>query len=87
MAAEVRRVSRPTDSESPTSRPSKTKRSPAPRFHAASKAIRNGLREAYYLFLAAFRDAAELLKAGDRSARFPVGSFPPGLPFVRALPP
>jgi hypothetical protein len=54
---------------------------------AASKAIRNGLREAYGLFLAAFRDAADLLKAGDRSARFPIGSFPPGLPFVRALPP
>jgi hypothetical protein len=41
----------------------------------------------YGLFLAAFRDAAEQLKAGDRSARFPTGSFPPGLPFVRALPP
>ena len=52
-----------------------------------SKAIRDGLREAYGLFLAAFRDAAELLKAGDRLAKFPVGSFPPGLPFVRALPP
>jgi hypothetical protein len=69
----------------PHTRPNKTKKSPAPRFHAASKAIRNGLREAYGLFLAAFRDAAELLKAGDRSARFPVGSFPPGLPFVRGL--
>jgi hypothetical protein len=33
------------------------------------------LREAYHLFLAAFRDAAELFKQGDRSARFPVGSF------------
>jgi hypothetical protein len=53
----------------------------------ASKAIRDGLREAYGLFLAAFRDAAEQLKAGDRSAKFPLGSFPPGLPFVRALPP
>jgi hypothetical protein len=46
----------------------------------------NGLREAYGLFLTAFRDAAELLKAGDRMASFPKGSFPPGLPFVRALP-
>lgn len=71
----------------PHNRPNRTKKSPAPRFHAASKAIRDGLREAYGLFLAAFRDAAELLKQGDRSARFPVGSFPPGLPFVRALPP
>ncbi len=72
--------------QSPHTRPNRTKKSPAPRFHAASKAIREGLREAYGLFLAAFRDAADLLKAGDRSARFPLGSFPPGLPFVRALP-
>ena len=54
----------------PHTQPNKTKKSPAPRFHAATKAIRDGLREAYGLFLAAFRDAAELLKAGDRSARF-----------------
>jgi hypothetical protein len=73
--------------QNPHTRPNKTKKSPAPRFHAASKAIRNGLWEAYHFFLAAFRDAAELLKQGDRSARFPIGSFPPGLPFVRALPP
>jgi hypothetical protein len=73
--------------QNPHTRPNKTKKSPAPRFHAASKAIRDGLREAYGLFLAAFRDAAELLKQGDRSARFPMGSFPSGLPFVRALPP
>lgn len=49
--------------------------------------MRDGLREAYSIFLAVFRDAAELLKQGNRSARFPIGSFPPGLPFVRALPP
>jgi REP element-mobilizing transposase RayT len=73
--------------QNPHTQPNKTKKSPAPRFHAASKAVRNGLREMYGLFLAAFRDAAELLKAGDRMARFPLGSFPPGLPFVRALPP
>jgi DNA-binding NtrC family response regulator len=29
-----------------------------------------------------FCSAAEKLKQGDREARFPVGSFPPGLPFV-----
>ena len=27
---------------------------------------------------------AEKLRAGDRTARFPTGSFPPHLPFVRA---
>jgi hypothetical protein len=73
--------------QNPHKEPGKIKRSPAPLFHAATKAIRNGLREAYFLFFAAFRDAADQLKAGDLSARFPLGSFPPGLPFVRALPP
>lgn len=64
--------------------PNKMKKSPAPRFHAATKAAREALRKAYGFFLAAFREAAERLKAGDRTARFPNGCFPPGLPFVRA---
>ena len=38
----------------------------------------------YAQFVSAFREAAEQLKTGDRSARFPTGSFPPGLPFVKA---
>jgi hypothetical protein len=37
----------------------------------------------YARFVAAFREAAEQLRAGDRSAKFPDGSFPPSLPFVR----
>lgn len=68
----------------PHSKPKKSKTSPAPGFHAATKAARRALWEAYGWFYAAFREAAEKLKTGDRSARFPVGSFPPGLPFVRA---
>jgi REP element-mobilizing transposase RayT len=64
--------------------PEKTKKSPAPHFHAATKAAREALRKAYGLFLAAFREAAERLKAGDRMAKFPNGCFPPGLPFVSA---
>jgi len=64
--------------------PNKSKKSPAPRFHAATKAARETLRKAYGLFLAAFREAAERLKGGDRTVRFPNGCFPPGLPFVRA---
>lgn len=66
----------------PHTRPKKLKKSPAPLFHAASKEARQGLRAAYGLFLAAFREAAERLKAGDRLARFPNGCFPPALPFV-----
>ena len=64
--------------QNPLTRPNKTKKSPAPRFHAATKAIRDGPGKAYGLFLAAFRDAAEQLKAGDRSARFPLGIVPAG---------
>jgi len=67
----------------PHTRPNRTEKSPAPRFHAASRRVRQELREAYGWFLVAFREAAESLKAGDRLARFPDGCFPPGLPFVR----
>ncbi len=60
----------------------KTKRSYAPRAHAFRRTIRKAMVEAYAWFVAAFREAAEKLRSGDRMARFPEGSFPPGLPFV-----
>jgi hypothetical protein len=66
----------------PHHRPAKQKRSPAPLFHAFSAAARRELWEAYGLFVGAFRQAAEKLRAGDRDAVFPLGSFPPALPFV-----
>ena len=66
--------------------PNKTKRSPSPGFHAATKAARRELWEAYAKFVAAFREASEALRSGTRAAHFPLGSFPPGLPFVRACP-
>ena len=50
--------------------------------HAASKAFRLEFRQLYAAFVAAFREAAEKLKRGDRAAPFPQGSFPPALPFV-----
>jgi ABC-type glycerol-3-phosphate transport system substrate-binding protein len=62
----------------------KIKKSPAPFVHAATKSARKAMWEAYGWFVAAFRAAADKLKAGDRSAAFPAGSFPPGLPFVGA---
>jgi len=67
----------------PFGQPQKTKRSFAPRCHAFRKEIRKAMYEAYAGFVAAFREAAEKLRGGDRMARFPEGSFPPGLPFVR----
>jgi REP element-mobilizing transposase RayT len=62
--------------------PEEVKKSPAPRIHAASQAVRRCFYEAYSWFVAAFRDAAAKLRAGDRMASFPAGSFPPALPFV-----
>ena len=69
--------------QNPFERPKKPKKSSAPRFHAFTKKARRQLYEAYAIFVAAFREAAEKLRAGDRMARFPTGSFPPHLPFVR----
>ncbi len=66
----------------PHHRPKRLKKSPAPLFHALREAVRRELYEGYAWFVAAFRDAAEKLRAGDRSASFPSGSFPPALPFV-----
>jgi hypothetical protein len=68
--------------QQPHERPNKSKKSPAPLFHAATKRVRSDLLNAYYAFVAAFREAAEKLKSGDRSAVFPIGSFPPAMPFV-----
>jgi hypothetical protein len=68
--------------QNPLKKPKKTKKSPAPAFHAASKAVRRELWNAYALFVAAYRTAAEKLRAGVRDVVFPRGSFPPALPFV-----
>jgi REP element-mobilizing transposase RayT len=69
-------------SQDPHGRPKHSKRSPAPLFHAVSAKVRRELWEAYRWFVASFREAAEKLRAGDLDARFPLGSFPPALPFV-----
>jgi hypothetical protein len=51
-------------------------------FHAASKKIRRELYEGYKHFFAAFREAAERLRAGAVDVLFPPGSFPPAAPWV-----
>ncbi|MCH7665965.1 MAG: transposase, partial [Acidobacteria bacterium] len=58
-------------------RPLRSKRSPAPYFHCASKRVRRELFEAYRWFVAAYREATERLSRGDPSPGFPEGSFPP----------
>jgi hypothetical protein len=72
--------------QDPRTEPSRTKKSPVPRFHAFHKEARQELHRLYFEFVAAFREAANRLRSGDRYARFPIGSFPPHLPFVRAFP-
>ena len=70
--------------QDPETRPESLDRSPVPFIHAATRKIRKELREAYGWFVAAYREAAEKLRNGDRNAAFPPGSFPPHLPFVPA---
>jgi REP element-mobilizing transposase RayT len=69
-------------SQDPHGKPTRSKKSPAPRFHAFRKSVRWELYEGYSRFVAAFREASEKLRAGDLTAKFPLGSFPPALPFV-----
>jgi len=68
--------------QNPHERPRKMKKAWAPAFHAATKAARRELVEAYGWFLGAYREASEKLRRGDFGASFPEGSFPPRLPFV-----
>ena len=69
-------------SQDPYSRPRRLKRSVAPLLHAASREVRRRFRDAYAAFVAAYRRAAERLRAGDAAPPFPIGCFPPALPFV-----
>ncbi|MBW8873979.1 MAG: transposase [Acidobacteria bacterium] len=66
----------------PLYRPEKLARSTAQLVRAATQVARKAFSDAYSWFVKAFRDAAEKLRRGDRTAPFPVGSFPPALPFV-----
>ncbi|HEV2853139.1 MAG TPA: transposase [Thermoanaerobaculia bacterium] len=68
--------------QDPRTEPNRTKKSPAPRFHAVRKWVRLELYQTYTLFVQAYREAAELLRLGNRNAPFPRGCFPPPLPFV-----
>jgi hypothetical protein len=66
----------------PHSRPAHLDRSPAPDYHCASKEARARFREGLREFVTSFREAAEALKAGKLTVKFPEGSFPPPRQFV-----
>ena len=67
--------------QDPHQPPNRLKRGPAPLAHAASRAVRDTFWEAYRIFLAAHRRAAEHLRCATREDLFPDGSFPSSLPF------
>ena len=66
----------------PHSKPRETSKSPAPMVHAATEAAREIFMEAYRIFVAAYRRAAEALRAGHSDVEFPANAFPPAGPFV-----
>ena len=66
----------------PHKRPRRVKKSPKPRFRAATKRVLQQMQDAFAEVVAAFREASERFLAGDRNAIFPEGTFPPRLPFV-----
>ncbi len=72
--------------QDPHDRPAQSQRSPAPRFHAQRWEIRKCLELTYYAFRVAYRQAADDLRRGLENVEFPVGCFPPRLPFNRGHP-
>lgn len=68
-------------SAAPNERSARLKRSPAPRFHAATLAARRQLRSHYATFVACYRRAANALRRRETPIAFPSGCFPPALPF------
>ena len=70
--------------QDPMSRPVQCKRSPKPMCHAASREMRDRMRQTYRAFVAMFLEASLKVKLGRvAEAIFPKGSFPPSLPFIR----
>lgn len=72
--------------QDPWHRPESSVRTPAPRFHAATRKVRKAMQDAFRLFLLDYREAAKQLLLGQRDVRFPPGCFPPALPFVNTEP-
>jgi hypothetical protein len=72
--------------QDPHERPTRSKRSPAPAVHAATRAVRQAMKTAYRQFVGAYRRACERLRAGEFAVEFPPHCFPPPRPFSRGAP-
>jgi hypothetical protein len=71
--------------QNPRGAPPKPKKGPGPLIIAASKAVQEAFEKAYRRVVEAYQCASEKLRAGDRWAVFPEGTFPPALAFVRSV--
>ena len=72
-------------SQNPHHRPQRSKKASAPAFHTATRTARRELAKAYSRFVSAYRKAATTLQRQGSNALFPLGSFPPRLPFVAQI--
>lgn len=68
--------------QNPLEAPTRSKKSPAPDFHAATKTMLRALRDAYREFVAQYREASAKYRAGERLVLFPAGSFLPPMLYV-----
>ncbi len=66
----------------------KTKRSPKPLFHYATREERDDLMDGFMAFLGQYRLASEAFRSGNLKAAgwFPEGCYPPALPFLGTPP-
>lgn len=67
--------------QDPHDKPLKSKWSPAPLVHCASREARDLLCEAYSSFVEAFRDTATRLGSASLLDNFPDEAFPPHIPY------
>jgi hypothetical protein len=70
--------------QSPEARPIRSKKSPAPLYHAATRAVRKSLLGSLLPVCGCLPRSFRTLESRGPMARFPLGSFPPSLPFVTA---
>ena len=68
--------------QDPHARPEDVENTPPPAVHAATREVREAMKQTYRLFVMAYRVAAKRLREGLHPVDFPPGCFPPGLPFV-----
>lgn len=66
----------------PTELPTALSSGPKPRFHAATKKVREQLNQQFGDWLVDYRRASEAWRGGDLEVEFPPWSFPPPPPWV-----